>query len=69
MRLIAPLPVDAPVERLNDAYFKAVKTIESHAPKKKNPSKAVFGVGDVSHHYYAKFVTPQYHYQSAPPPG
>ena len=44
---------------MNDAYFKAVKTIESQAPRKKKPFKAVFGVGDATQHYYAEFVTPQ----------
>ena len=55
--LIAPLLVDAHVERLNDAYSQAVKNIKSQVP-----------VGDAAQHYYAKFVTPQSQHQTAPPP-
>ena len=57
-----------PVERLNDAYFQAVKTIESQAPRKKKPSKIVFGVGDAVQHYYVEFVMSQSQHQAAPPP-
>ena len=58
-RLIASLPVDAPMDDFNDVYLKAVKKIESQAPKKKMPSKADFGVGDTAHHYYAVLVLSQ----------
>ena len=60
--------IDAPVERLNDAYFQAVKNIESQTPRKKKPSKAVYGVGDAAQHYYVEFVTLQSQHQGAPPP-
>ena len=66
-RLNAPLPIDASVEHLNDAYFKTVKTIELQAPKKKKPSKAVFGVGDAAQHYYAVFVMLQSQRSSSGP--
>ena len=57
-----------PVERLNDAYFQAIKTIESQTPRKKKLSKAVFDVGDVAQYYYAEFVTSQSQHQAAPSP-
>ena len=60
--------IDAPVERLNDAYFQAVKNIESQTPRKKKPSKAVYGVGDAAQHYYVEFVRTQSQHQAAPPP-
>ena len=53
---------------MNDAYFQAVKNIESQALRKKKPSKAVYGVGDTTQHYYAEFVTPQSQHLAAPPP-
>ena len=60
--------VDAPDEEINDAYFQAVNNIESQAPRKKKPSKNVYGVGDAVGVYYADVATPQSQYQVAPPP-
>ena len=68
MRLCAELPVDAPDEEINDAYFQAVKNIQSQEPTKKKSSKSVFGVGDAAPVYYADVAAPQSQYQAAPPP-
>ena len=46
------------MDDLNDVYLKAIKNIESQAPKKKKFSKVVFRVGDAAQHYYADLVLP-----------
>ena len=38
------LLIDALVDHLNNLYLKAVQNIESQMPKKKSPSKALFGL-------------------------
>ena len=52
---------------MNDAYFQAVKHIESDEPTKK-PNKSVFGVGDAAAVYYADVVAPETQTQPTPPP-
>ena len=52
----------------NKFYLKVVQNIESHAPKKKRPSKIVFGVGDVTQYYHVDLVMLQSQHQSAPHP-